>query len=143
MTIQTVVRSRAAFRAPEGRSNPGAPTRVVVVLRDRMLADATASTLIEHGIDAVAFERPTAALEELEQSRTTDVLVTSADFSPGYPKGISLARVTRLRRPLLKVIFVDRQEVAGDVAGESNGFVRTPVTGLEVARAVARLIQAR
>jgi DNA-binding NtrC family response regulator len=119
------------------------PARVVVVLRDRALAEIAASTLIAHGIEAVAFGRPTIALQELEQSRTTDVLVTSADFAPGYPKGISLARVTRRRRPLLKVIFVDRPEVAEDVAGESNDFVPTPVTGLEVARAVARLIQRR
>ncbi len=141
MTVQALMGQDLPCR--DGRANQGPSVRVVVVLRDRALAEVTASTLLAHGIEAIAFGRPTAALQELEQSRTTDVLVTSADFQPGSPKGISLARVTRLRRPLLKVIFVDRQEVAGDVAGESNDFVRTPATGLEVARAVARLIQAR
>jgi hypothetical protein len=113
----------------------------VVVLRDRALADVTVGMLLSHGFEAVAFAGPTTALEELEQSGTTDVLVTSADFQPGYPKGISLARVTRRRHPLLKVVFVDRQQVAGDVAGESNNFLPTPATGIEVARAVARLLR--
>jgi hypothetical protein len=143
MIIQSITRERAACRSPEGRSNQGRAARVVVILRDRVLADVTVSMLLAHGIQAIAFARPTAALEELEHSRATDVLVTSADFQPGYPKGISLARVTRRRHPLLKVIFVDRQQVAEDVAGESNNFVPTPATGVEVARAVARLIQRR
>jgi hypothetical protein len=145
MTAQASLRETAPSGPLVGRRDQG-PTpaaRVVVVLRDWNLASLTASTLLAHGIDAVAFGRPTVALQELVQGRTADVLVTSADFQPGLPKGISLARMTRLRCPGLKVIFVDRHEVAGEVAAESNSFLRTPVTGVEVARAVARLIRPR
>jgi len=145
MTVQATQREDAPSGPRVGRRDlgPALAARVVVVLRDWNLASLTASTLLAHGIDAVAFGRPAVALQELQQGVGTDILVTSADFQPGLPKGISLARMTRLRRPDLKVIFVDRQEVAGEVAAESNSFLRTPVTGVEVARAVARLLRVR
>src|SRR5690349_24668725 len=81
--------------------------RVVVVLRDQFLADATANTLVAHGILAIAFGRSEAARRELEGRSGIDVLVTSATFHPRCPNGTSLARITRRKHPCLKVIFVD------------------------------------
>src|SRR5215472_16402299 len=94
MTAQASMRDQAPPRSPAGGRAQGrrAAARVVVVLRDQNLACATASTLVAHGIDAIAFARPTAALHELQEGASADVLVTSADFQPGLPNGISLAR---------------------------------------------------
>ena len=81
------------------------PARIVVVLNDPILADATASALNTDGYDALAIHDPMVALTMLEQAADIELLVTSTNFRPGKPNGLALARMTKLKRPQLKVIF--------------------------------------
>jgi DNA-binding NtrC family response regulator len=88
------------------------PARIVVVLNDPVLADATVSALKASGYDALAVHDSMVALSMLEQARDVELLVTSTDFSSGKPNGMALALMTKLKRPELKVIFADDPESA-------------------------------
>ena len=116
------------------------PARVVVVMRDHNFANATAHVLAAHGIEAVSFSRPMEALCQLDHAVHTEILVTSGRFQGTQPTGLSIARVTRMRRPNLKVIFVDRPEVAPYVADDASAFMEMPVSADEVVQMVERLV---
>jgi len=88
------------------------PPRIVVVLNDPELADAAVSALVAVGHNALAVHDPMAALILLQQARDVELLVTSAFFSEGKPSGASLALMTKLRRPELKVIFAGHPQLA-------------------------------
>jgi len=78
------------------------PARIVVVLNESELADATASALVVDGHDALTVHDPMAALALLRQAVAIDLLVTSPYFGEGKPTGASLALMTKLRRPDLR-----------------------------------------
>lgn len=81
------------------------PARIVVVLNDLELADATVSALVADGHDALAVHDSMTALALLGHAVDIELLVASTYFGEGKPTGASLALMTRLRRPDLKVIF--------------------------------------
>lgn len=81
------------------------PARIVVVLNDPELADATVSALAADGHNALAVHDSRAALDLLEQAEDIELLVASTYFGEGKPTGSALALMTKLRRPDLKVIF--------------------------------------
>ena len=116
------------------------PARVVVVMRDHNFANATAHLLVAHGIHAVSFSRPMEALGHLDHAVHAEILVTSGSFRGTQPTGLSIARVTRTRRPNLKVIFVDKPEVAPYVADDASAFMEMPVSADEIAQTVERLV---
>jgi hypothetical protein len=83
------------------------PARVVVVLGEADgLAQRTVETLLADGIDAVALPNSMAALDALEASRKIELLVTCPEFPGGPPNGIALARMARLKRPEVTILFV-------------------------------------
>ena len=116
------------------------PAQVVIVLDDPELAANTVEALESLGREAVAIHDPMAALIELEAARRIDLLVTSGDFAPGKPNGLSLARMTRMRRPDLQVVFVGPHTLA-DIVTSTGAFIPTPTTGGAIARAVERIMQ--
>ena len=88
------------------------PTRIVVVLNDPGLADATVSALVADGHNALAIHDSMAALDLLEQAKDIGLLVTSPYFGERKPTGAALALMTRLRRPDLRVIFATNPQLA-------------------------------
>lgn len=81
------------------------PARIVVVLSDPKLADATVSALVADGHNALAVHDPMEALKLLEKAKDIELLVASTYFGEGKPTGAALALMTKLSRPDLKVIF--------------------------------------
>jgi len=116
------------------------PAQVVVVLKEAGLGEQAAAALQAAGYDAVAFHDSMRALRELEASRHAEVLITSVNFEPGKPNGLALARMTRMRRPNLKVIFSNGPDAEEHVSRDGV-FLPSPVQPDRLAETVARLMQ--
>jgi DNA-binding NtrC family response regulator len=114
------------------------PARVVVVHDDPTFADPLAA-LLGAGQDVALFTDPMAALDALDTARTIEVLVTRVLFAPGQPNGIALARMARIKRPGIRVLFVALPEFARDAA-DLGTFMAYPVSVADVAETVGRLL---
>jgi DNA-binding NtrC family response regulator len=114
------------------------PARVVVVHDNPTFADPLAA-LLGAGQDVALFTDPMAALDALDTARTIEVLVTRVQFAPGQPNGIALARMARIKRPGIRVLFVARPKFARDAA-DLGTFMAHPVSVADVAQAVGRLL---
>ena len=117
------------------------PARIVVVHDEPEFADPLAAMLGAAGQDVAVFADPMAALHALDTAQTIEVLVTRVRFAPGQPNGFALARMARIKRPGIRVLFVARPEFAGDAAGLGM-FMAHPVSVADVAEAVGHLLPA-
>lgn len=117
------------------------PARVVVALTEEGFADQIATALRASGIDAIAYTSSMGALDALEAARTAEVLVTSIQFPPATPNGISLARVARSKRPGIRVLFVGETDFSRYTAGLGE-FMASPVSVSEVVCIAMRLLPA-
>lgn len=117
------------------------PAQVVVVLRDGPLALKIAESLVKAGYDAIAMTDSMAALNALEAARDIELLITSAEFPDHRPNGLALARMTRRRRPELKVIFVNGADMKPHVE-EEGIFIATPTSPEAVVAAAEELMKA-
>jgi hypothetical protein len=107
------------------------PARIVVVLNNPKLADATVSVLTASGYDALAVHDSMAALTLLEQAEGIELLVTSTYFQEGKPTGAALALMTRIRRPQLRVIFAGDPQLAG-LLDDIGHLSAEPISPLQV-----------
>lgn len=111
-----------------------------MVLRDPGLAAETAEALTEVGYEAMAMTSSMGALRALEAANTIELLIASADFPDSQPNGLALARMTRLRRPQLRVIFTNGPEKRPHV--EKDGvFIPTPTTPNAIVEVAERLMR--
>ena len=115
------------------------PAHIVVVLREPMLAGKTVEALAKAGYNAIAMINSMAALEALEAAETVQLLITSADFPGRQPNGAALARMTRQRRPGLKVIFADGPELHPYVH-QDGAFIPTPTTPDTIAELAEKMM---
>ena len=116
------------------------PAQVVVVLREALLAGKTAEALTRAGYHAIAMTNSMVALQALEAATNIELLVTSTHFPGQQPNGLALARMTRVRRPSLKVIFADGPETKPHVARDGT-FIATPTTPEAVVEAADELLR--
>lgn len=117
------------------------PAPIVVVLDDTALADQAAEALNALGYEATAIHDAMAALQALEKAERVDCLVTSADFrAPRRPNGLSLMRMTRLRKPALKTLFVVPPDTI-DLVRQHGSCLATPTTVSEIASTVADMMK--
>jgi DNA-binding NtrC family response regulator len=117
------------------------PAQVVVVLREHVLANKTAEALINAGYEAIAMHNSMAALQVLETARSIELLITSAHFPGHQPNGRALVRMTRMRRPELKVIFANGQDTKPHIV-DDDIFIPTPTDPLALAGAAEKLLHA-
>jgi hypothetical protein len=116
------------------------PARVVVVLDEADgLAARTVEALLADGVDALTLASSMVALDALEASQKIELLVTCPEFAAGPPNGIALARMARLKRPGVKVLFVGSLEFAYLADGLGN-FLPAPTTVDDVMTAVTRML---
>ncbi len=80
-----------------------------------------------------------AAIGALAAAERIELLVTRAVFPEGQPNGVSLARMARIRRPGVKILFVARPENQEHTEGVGE-FLATPTTGLKLVEAVDRIL---
>jgi DNA-binding NtrC family response regulator len=117
------------------------PDPVLVVHDDASTRDLAVTALNAAGLRAAGFSDPMAALTMLEVGSAARVLVTRVDFGIGKLNGAALARMLRLKRPDLKVVFLAlsiNQEYT-DGLGE---FMSMPVDPHVLVDAVARALTA-
>ena len=117
------------------------PAQVVVVLDEPEFANRVATAVRAAGCEAATFTDSMAALDALEAAHRVELLVTSVDFAPGKPNGIALARMTRPRRPGIKVLFVGAAGLERHTDGLGK-FMPVPISESELVRAAMRLLQA-
>ena len=78
------------------------PARIVVVHDDPVFTDALAEKL---GPDVAWFTDPIKALIALETAKSIAFLVTRLQFNDRQPVGLSLARLARVTRPDVRIVF--------------------------------------
>jgi DNA-binding NtrC family response regulator len=117
------------------------PSQVVIVLDDPEFANRVATAISAAGCEAAAFTDSMAALGALEAAHRVELLVTSVNFAPGKPNGIALARMTRRRRPDIKVLFVGAAGLERYTDGVGK-FMPVPISEAELVGAATRLLQA-
>ena len=115
------------------------PAQVVVVLREPEIGAQAAAALQAAGYDTVAIPDSMQALRALEESTRAQVLITSVNFERGKPNGLALARMTRMRRPELKVIFTNGPDAEQHVSRDGM-FLPSPLRPERLAETVARLM---
>jgi DNA-binding NtrC family response regulator len=93
------------------------PAPVLVVHDEVDICELAVSSLVEAGFEAIGFHDPMVALDAIEAESRVRVLVTRVDFGTGRLNGIALARMLKLKRPAVKVVFVARAEYSTDASG--------------------------
>jgi DNA-binding NtrC family response regulator len=115
------------------------PAQIVLVHDDSDFNIAATLALTVAGYGAASFVDPMSALDALEVARTVEALITRVRFGPGKPNGIALARMARLKRPDIRVLFVAQPEFAAQAAGLGD-CLAAPVTPTEIVEGVRRLL---
>jgi len=110
---------------------------VLLVDDDEGFRYATAKALRNTGFEVMDVPDYRGALEALESNRSVDVLVTDI-LMPDRIHGFALARMARMRRPNLKVIYLTAYHLPID---EAVGTVlRKPVTDTVLADEIRRAL---
>jgi DNA-binding NtrC family response regulator len=93
------------------------PAAVLVIHDEQSTRELAVSALHAAFLEAVGFAGPMAALDAIEASSRIRVLVTRVMFGPDKLNGVALARMVRVKRPGIKVVFVAREEYAPHAEG--------------------------
>jgi DNA-binding NtrC family response regulator len=118
------------------------PAAVLVVHDERSTRELAVSALRAAFLEAVGFTDPLAALDAIEASSQVRVLVTRVMFGPDQLNGIALARMVRMKRPGIKLVFVAREEYAPHAEG-LGVFLPRPLNPDIFVATVSRLLIAR
>src|SRR5271168_1302327 len=112
-------------------------SRILVVDDDPAFGDATARVLRAAGFEVFLAPDHRLALEDLEGTRPIDLLITDI-VMPDRVNGVALARMARMRRPELKVIYLTAYDIPG-VEDEAAGLVlRKPIDDEQLVAEVRR-----
>ena len=91
------------------------------------------------GYQTAGFDDPMAALDAIEADSRVRVLVTRVNFGPGKLNGVALARMLRLKRSAVKVVFVGQPQSRNLIDGHGE-FVPYPPDPRAVVEAVRQLL---
>ncbi len=91
------------------------------------------------GHDVKAFSDSMSAIDALEAAERTELLITRVAFPVGKPNGVSLARMARVKKPGVRVLFAARDENRQHTEGLGE-FLAVPVTGPEIVATAARIL---
>ncbi len=86
------------------------PAPVLVVHQQAEICSQMLGALRAAGCEAAGFHNPMTALNAIESGSRARVLVTQVDFGAGTLNGDALARMLRLKRPKITMVYVDRAE---------------------------------
>ena len=111
------------------------PAPVVFVHDDPTFTEACATALRVEGYDVAAFTDPMLALDELDTASTVDLLITRVAYAPGKPNGLALARMARVKRPNIRIIFLAVPTAIEHIEGWGD-FVQLPATPAEILTAM-------
>ena len=118
------------------------PARIVIVHDDPEFVESTVAALLADGHELKAFPSTMAAINALEAAaRRIELLITGVQFPPGQPNGVALARMTRVKRPGVRVLFVARPEYGEHTEGLGE-LLPEPAPSAAIVQAVNRLLPA-
>ena len=115
------------------------PARIVLVHDDPEFAEPVLVKLRAAGYDVVAFSNSMAAIDVLEHPKLIELLITRVRFPTGTPNGAALARMARLKRPGIKVLFTSFPEVRQHTEGLGE-FLPRPVSTDVLLETVGRML---
>jgi DNA-binding NtrC family response regulator len=115
------------------------PARVVVVHDDPEFIERTVTVLLAAGHEVTAFSDTMSATEALQAAQRIEVLITRVRFPEGQPHGVALARMARMKRPGVKVLFVALPELRAHTE-DVGEFLPMSVSPAEIVEAVERML---
>ena len=115
------------------------PARVVLVHDDPEFVGACVAILREASYDTVAFTDPMAALNALDAAQMVELLITRLVYPPGKPNGLSLARMTKSKRPSVRVLLMTHSENSQHIGEEWGEWLLLPTTPTVLLEAVNRV----
>ena len=86
--------------------------RILLVDDDLVFGEAAAHVLRAAGFEVFVAPDYRLALEDLESTRSIDVLITDI-VMPQRVNGVALSRMAQMRRPGLKVIYMTAYDIPG------------------------------
>ena len=114
------------------------PARIVVVHDDPVFLDCVPA-LQAAGYDVKSFTSSMDALGALEAAQHIELLITRAAFPEGTPHGVAIARMARMKKPGIRVLFVARPENREHTEGVGE-FLPLPMPASEIVAAAKRLL---
>jgi DNA-binding NtrC family response regulator len=114
------------------------PARVVLVNDDLQFVEEVSAALWDAGYDVAAFSDSMTALLALEAAQNVELLITRIEYQSG-PNGVSLALVTKRKRPALKVLFTALPETEQYAKGVGE-FMPLPVDIPDLLETVSRML---
>ena len=115
------------------------PARIVIVHDEPEFAEATLAALRGAGYDAIAIMDSMSGIDALEHAEHIELLITRVRFPSGTPNGAALARMARLKRPDIKVLFAAFREVQVDTEGLGE-FLPRPRSTDKLLETVGRML---
>ena len=115
------------------------PARIVVAHDDPEFRETTVTALQAAGYDVIAFDGSMAAIDALEAAARVELLITRVAYPEGTPNGISLARMARVKKSGVRVLFTARDENREHTEGIGE-FLAVPVTGEALVATVRRML---
>ena len=113
--------------------------RIVVVHDDPEFIERTVTALLAAGHDVRPFSDTISATDALRTSQRIEVLITRIVFGIGQPHGVALARMARIKRPSVKVLFVARPEFLAHTEGVGE-FLPMWAATADIAATVDRML---
>jgi hypothetical protein len=98
------------------------PAQIVIVHDEPGFAEATLAALKGTGYDAIAIMDSMSGIDALEHAKHIELPITRVRFPSGTPNGAALARIARLKRPGIKVLFASFPEVLQHIDGPETIF---------------------
>ena len=110
---------------------------IIFVHDDPQFIKEAAAALRLAGHKVVTFREPMEALGALE-TEYFDILITRVRFPIGQPNGVALARMARMKRPSIKLVFTVVPEYV-EYTEELGETVTAPIDIPELVAAVGRI----
>lgn len=115
------------------------PARIVLVHDEPEFVCATLTVIRRAGYDIIAFMDSMSGINALEHPKHIELLITRVRFPAGTPNGAALARMARLKRPGIKVLFASFAEVRQHVDGLGQLLPR-PFSTDELLETIGRML---
>jgi DNA-binding NtrC family response regulator len=112
---------------------------VVVVHEDSDIVQGYCEALKAAGHEVEGFLDPMAALTALESAHAIRLVITAGDFGPGKLNGVALARMARVKKPRMTILFVAPAEDKPFAEGLGE-FLQAPASVSAVLEAANRLL---
>jgi DNA-binding NtrC family response regulator len=112
---------------------------ILLIEDDDATLQCAAQALRERGYRVVAAPDFRDVFDLLDRGEAVDLMITDIRMPPGTPHGFAMARMARLRRPDLKVLYMTGYSdiPEAEIANGRGKVLRKPITPEDLAAEVA------